>query len=372
VPYMPARLFIFFFLLLLKFAVSNAQIPEGYYFKAESLQAEPLRKVLCEIISKDAKKIPYGSGRLSGIWGSFQYTDVFPFPHHQRIWDMYSDNPDGEAAYYFVLGTQQCGTAHGEGDCYSREHSFPKSYWGGKGQTGSSDPQYTDLFHLIPADQYVNGRRNNNPYGVVDHPVWTSTNGSKLGPNSYNSLYLGTVFEPIDEYKGDIARSYLYIATRYMNQFSAWEKLSKEGDVIIDGNTYTSWFLNMLLEWNALDSVSQKEIDRNNAVFYFTGQGNRNPFIDYPEYIEKIWKTTTYSDQKKHPILVYSDKKTLVLKHDDNGLWHSYKVVDMMGVILKKGAITDSKIAIVDIPKGCYLLVLQSEESIKKIPFYLH
>jgi len=266
-----------------------AQIPDGYYQAAQNLTGQELRSALTQIVTNIAVKIPYGSGYLNGIWGAYVYTDVHPVPDSTIIWDMYSDVPGGQAAYYYTIGTNQCGNAAKEGDCYSREHSFPKSYWGGEGQTGTDYPQYTDLFHLFPADQYVNNRRNNNPYGEVTSPTWTSTNGGKLGPNSFGTNYTGTVFEPIDDYKGDIARGYFYMATRYMNVFASWEKITSEGDAIMDGDDYAPWFKELLLTWNDLDPVSQKELDRNNAIYYKSGQGNRNPFIDHPEYVHEIW-----------------------------------------------------------------------------------
>ena len=274
---------------ILSFSILFGQIPDGYYQAAQNLTGQELRTALSQIVTNGAVKIPYGSGYLNGIWGAYVYTDVHPAPDSTIVWDMYSDVPNGQAAYYYTIGTSQCGNASKEGDCYSREHSFPKSYWGGEGQTGTDYPQYTDLFHLFPVDQYVNNRRNNNPYGDVSSPTWTSTNGSKLGPNSFGTDYTGTVFEPIDAYKGDIARGYFYMATRYMNEFASWEKITSEGDAIIDGNDFAPWFKELLLTWNDMDPVSQKEIDRNNAIYYKSGQKNRNPFIDHPEYVHEIW-----------------------------------------------------------------------------------
>ena len=115
--------------------------------------------------------------------------------------------------------------------------------------------------------------RSNYPYGEVSSPTYTSDNGSKLGPCSYSG-YTGTVFEPIDEFKGDLARTYFYMATCYEDRISGWSS------AVLDGSSYpcyTTWFLNMLLEWDAQDPVSQREIDRNNAVY--SVQGNRNPFV---------------------------------------------------------------------------------------------
>jgi hypothetical protein len=149
---------------------------------------------------------------------------------------------------------------------------------------------YTDLHHLFPVDQYVNGTGHNNyPYGTVAAPAYTSSNGSKRGPCSYPG-YTGTVFEPIDAYKGDFARAYFYMATRYQNLIASWPANDANADAILNGTSYPAyetWFLNMLLAWNAADPVSAKEISRNDAVYAI--QHNRNPFIDHPEYVTAVW-----------------------------------------------------------------------------------
>jgi len=362
----------FIFLFIILSLCSSAQIPDGYYTNATGLTGDALRAALHDIVSKDAKKIAYGSGYLNGIWGAFQYTDVFPFPNQTRIWDMYSDVPNGTANYYFVLGTNQCGNASQEGDCYSREHSFPKSYWGGGGQTGSADPQYTDLFHLVPADQYVNNRRSNYPYGEVSNPTWTSTNGSKLGPNAFSPSYTETAFEPIDEYKGDLARGYLYLATRYMNVFASWEKITQEGDVIMDGNNFSQWFLSLLLKWNEMDTISQKEIDRNNSVFYNTAQGNRNPFIDHPEYISQIWQTTRVAERSIGLVSVYPNPAKTHLTVSSHFVGQQFRVFNVMGVNVMEGSLTSTNLPLGDLKKGHYVLQLQSPESIATIPFILN
>ncbi len=131
---------------------------------------------------------------------------------------------------------------------------------------------YSDLFHLYPTDGWVNNKRENYPFGTTASPSWTSTNGSKLGACSYTG-YSGTVFEPINAYKGDFARSYFYMAVRYYGEDSAWP-----GSDMVTGSQPKAWALKMLMEWDMSDPVSQKERDRNNVVY--TIQGNRNPFID--------------------------------------------------------------------------------------------
>jgi len=258
------------------------QIPTGYYDGAAGLSGAPLKTALSHII-KGHTKFSYDY-----LWTAFYTTDDKP---NGTVWDVYSDVQDGSLngnpPYVFYFGSNQCATTPGyEGACYNREHSFPKSWMGAV----ESDTMYTDLFHLCPADSYVNTRRNNYPYGVVSVPTWVSQNGSKLGPCS-TAGYTGVVFEPRDEFKGDLARNYFYMATRYESRITAWELLDPFGDAVLDGSSFPCfepWFENMLLAWHAADPVSQKEIDRNNTI-YNTSQHNRNPFIDHPEYVDFIW-----------------------------------------------------------------------------------
>jgi endonuclease I len=201
---------------------------------------------------------------------------------------MYSDVPGGTPPYEYTPGSDQCGSGGGgvEGDCYSREHSFPKSWF------NDNSPMTTDIFHVVPADQYVNNHRSNYPYGVVNAPSWTSLNGSKVGPCAAAG-YTGTVFEPIDAYKGDFARIYFYMATRYQNLIASWPSNDPNADAVLNGTSfpaYESWFLDLLIQWHTQDPVSAKEIARNDSVWLI--QENRNPYVDHPEYVAMVWLNT--------------------------------------------------------------------------------
>ncbi len=255
------------FILTLVSATLFAQIPDGYYDAAEGQTGDNLKEQLEIIITAGHSVVSY-----TGLWTAYSTTDVYPDPNDNVIWDMYSSYGDGTYAYEYTLGNDQCGNVGTEGTCYNREHTVPKSWFGG------DSPMYSDLFIVYPTDGQVNGKRGSDPYGETNSPSWTSQNGSKTGPCTYPN-YSGTVFEPIDEYKGDIARSYFYDVTRY--DVSSWSGAS------FDGNGFSTWTLEMLLEWNLLDPVSQKEIDRNNAVYPV--QHNRNPYIDHPEWVECVF-----------------------------------------------------------------------------------
>jgi len=200
------------------------------------------------------------------------------------IMDIYSENPNGADSYNYTKVTNQCGNYNSEADCYNREHSFPRSWFGGK-----NEPMNSDVHHIFATDGYVNSKRSSYPYAVVGSTTFTSDNNSKVG-SSVTSGYSGTVFEPIDEFKGDLARAYFYMATRYEDVISGWENNSSSSDAVLNGSSnqvFETWQLNMLISWHNADPVSQYEIDRNNAAQ--TYQGNRNPFVDHPEWVESIW-----------------------------------------------------------------------------------
>ncbi len=246
----------------------NVLMPQGYYDNAVNKSGYTLRVALHDII-KNHDTLSYND-----LWQSFYSTDKRP--DNNKVWDIYSDKPGNTAAYYFTFGSNQCGSYSVEGDCYNREHSVPNSWFG-----GSVAPMYTDLFHLFPTDGYVNSKRSNLPIGKVTSASWTSTNGSKVGTSNISG-YSGQVFEPIDSFKGDFARTYFYMAVCYMDK-----NLGVETQSNFSGGDLKPWAKQLLLQWAALDPVSRKEIDRNNAVYEI--QHNRNPFIDYPELIEKVF-----------------------------------------------------------------------------------
>ena len=260
-----------YILLFLPF-INFAQIPFGYYDDADGLEGETLRTELYDIINGHTVRT------YTNLWTDFQTTDK---KANGKVWDMYSLRADGTSNYEYTFVSDQCGNYSGEGVCYNREHSFPKSWFGGE-----VSPMYTDLFHLYPTDGSVNGMRSNYPYGEVGSATSTSTNGSKVGNCVYPG-YTAKVFEPIDEFKGDFARSYFYMMTRYKNIVSGWNS------DMLNGDNLEPWAANMLVEWAQNDTVSQKEIDRNNDVHDI--QHNRNPFIDHPEYICLIWNASCTS-----------------------------------------------------------------------------
>ncbi|GAA74059.1 MAG: endonuclease [Colwellia sp.] len=254
--------------------------PTGYYVTTQGLTGYALKTELYNIINN------HSSQGYSAIWNFYDSSarDTY-FENDNSILDMYSEKPNGNDSYTYTAVSDQCGNYSGEGGCYNREHSFPKSWFG-----GTNEPMNSDVHHIYATDGYVNSKRSNFPFGEVASATFTSTNGSKLGSASSAINYTGTVFEPIDEFKGDFARAYFYMATRYENVIGTWQNNTTASNAVLNGTStqvFESWVVAMLINWHNADPVSQMEIDRNQAAFEF--QGNRNPFIDYPEFVEMIW-----------------------------------------------------------------------------------
>lgn len=273
-------------------ALDELQIRSDYYADIDmgiqlGDRCADLKSSLTTLLD-DHRVIPY-TDRSFDIWDSHFTTDLRLNDAGEQliIWDMYSDNPAGPEAYEYIPGEDKDfgEDIDQEGLYYNREHSFPTSWWGGNRDTD----QYSDIHFIIPADKIVNTTRSNFPYGETDDLIIETSNGSKLGFSSLEGFTL-EVFEPIDEYKGDVARMHLYVATRYGPVAGAWQNVDSRGQRVLSGEEYSffvDWYLDVLLKWHRQDPVSQKEIDRNNAVFSI--QGNRNPYIDHPEYADLIW-----------------------------------------------------------------------------------
>ena len=259
---------------------SNGGNLSGYYASASGLTGYALKAELHNII-KDHNAQSY-----SALWIFYdQHERDLYYENDSSILDIYSENPSGNDPYQYAGTGSQCGTYNSEADCYNREHAFPRSWFG-----GAVAPMNSDVHHIFASDGYVNGKRSNYPYGEVGSASYTSANGSRLGSAVSGLGYSGTVFEPIDEFKGDIARAYFYMATRYENVIAGWENNTSGSDAVLNGSSdqvFENWFLTLMLSWHQQDPVSQKELDRNNAAFDF--QGNRNPFVDHPELINLIW-----------------------------------------------------------------------------------
>ena len=246
-------------------------------------------------------KTGYKGVSYDGLWTAYCAIDI---NSSGKVWDMYSN-----ATSYTCGSSAQGGNYSKEGDSYNREHSIPKSWFGGS--TSSNTPG-TDLLHVVPTDGYVNNKRSNYAFGEVATASYTSKSGCKLGTAksiSISNSILSTsgastqscsktpVFEPMDEYKGDFARGYFATMVRWAN--GDYQTFTTGDGAAIFNTAYdaahyyglTGYGVALLLKWHREDPVSQKEIDRNAGIQ--SKQGNRNPFIDYPELVEYIWGNHT-------------------------------------------------------------------------------
>ncbi len=269
------------FLLSLITISALAQIPPGYYNNATGT-GPALKTQLKNIIS-----IGHNPGSYGGLWIAYQTTDRdYYYENDGTILDIYSERPTAADPYNFTVGTNQCGSYNSESDCYNREHIIPQSLF------NEALPMVADIHFIRATDGYVNNIRGSFPFGNVGVTNYISNNGSKRG-SSVSAGYTGTVFEPIDEFKGDIARMIFYFVTRYETQLSGFSSGNMLGNSAYPG--LQTWELNQLLAWHNLDPVSPAEIGRNNASY--TYQGNRNPYIDNPNYVNLVWGTPTTDTQ---------------------------------------------------------------------------
>lgn len=281
----------FTFLFLLFAFIGFAQIPTGYYNSANGLTGYQLKSELSNIISTGYNGQSYGA--LITLYDTSDNDEYYDNgTQTNTILDMYSENPNGPDPYNWIIGTSSnCGNFNSEADCYNREHIFPQGFF------SQNEPMRSDAHHVIPTDGWVNGGRSNLPFGEVNPngaSITTYMNGSKKGP-SITTGFNGTVFEPLDEFKGDIARMLLYFATRYENNIndSGWDAPNASANNPRDGSSdrfYEQWYIDLLLDWHNQDPVSQKEIDRNNDIYVH--QNNRNPFVDNPQYVNMIWTSS--------------------------------------------------------------------------------
>ena len=270
-------------------AVTPASGIPAYYSSVNGKSGATLFSALTTVTNTGYSKISY-----DGLIEAYKKTDVYPSDSvgkAGKLWDMYGgcNFPTGDS--------KKCGNYSGECDCYNREHSIPKSWWG-----SGKNEMYSDIFHLVPTDGYVNNQRGNYEFGVVK-TVDYSYNGCKKGTaGSWSTSKKtiassagesvsgsGTVFEPKNDFKGDLARGYLGMIMKWNKTYT----MTTGNSCFQSSYTASSYYgltkkaVVLLMKWHREDPVSQKEIDRNNGIQ--DTQGNRNPFIDYPYLAEYIW-----------------------------------------------------------------------------------
>lgn len=260
---------------ILSALTATAEFASGYYDRMDGKRKETLKAATKECVSSHTRLVYMD---LPNYW---QYSDVYPelVNGQKRWWEMYSNE-------IYLIAPYQSAKGSFSANHMQREHSVPKSWWKSGGSVEYT-PAYTDMWNLYPSDGAANMAKSNYPLGEVD--VATFDNGvTKVGsPKSGTGGGCGNVFEPGDEYKGDFARGFFYMATVYDDL--PWVSYYSWMFTTNNYPTLKKWAYEMLLRWSREDPVDQKEILRNDAVE--KSQGNRNPFIDFPDLAEYIWGT---------------------------------------------------------------------------------
>lgn len=242
-----------------------AQIPEGYYSSLKGKKGAELKTAIHDIIKK-ANVLEYGSGKGKTWWG-FWSTDR---NENGYFIDRYSAEKE------WLKSTSQ--GAPGAG--MNIEHSFPKSWWG-----GATVPAYKDLYNLMPCESRINSTKSNYPMGIV--VSGDKGNGwTKVGEGTDGKKY----WEPAAPWKGDFARGYMYMATAYQDY--NWK--GDQAHQILQQGAYPTlqkWAYTLYIQWAKADKPDALEIKRNNDVAKI--QGNRNPYVDFPNLMEYVWGDST-------------------------------------------------------------------------------
>ena len=241
-------------------------MPGDYYKLAQNTADSTLKSNLGYIICC-GRRYRYGSGSKKS-WDAFFHTDRDTITN--QVLDMYSNE-----VRYFDPDKPTASVKD-----FDIEHMLPKSWWG-----GDVNPAYCDIFHLVPGDYSANRSKSNHAPGI---PADSSFNNGSFVTGSGAAYGLTRVFCPEDQYKGDFARAYFYIACCYGDSLT-WLTSGEPGVAMTNDSweEFRPWLRDLLLEWHRMDPVSQKELTR--AIEVNKIQGNRNPFIDYPDLVEYIW-----------------------------------------------------------------------------------
>jgi len=339
-------------ILLLTLALSTvacAQVPNGYYDEAEGLEGFELKTALHNII-KGFDDQSYGA--LADLYASNDSRNGFRDRYYEEdnsLLDIYSENPDSSDPYNYNPNGSM-GSGPGEGDAFNREHLIPQSYF------DEGYPMRADAFHVWPTDSKVNGWRGNYAFGTVNNPGNANpcnSGATNLPCKSQNGTLKGkfvennsiTVMEPIDEFKGDVARAFFYFATCYQNRMSNFYNSNQNSQVsaMFDGSNnkvFNEDFLNMLVAWHTMDPVSDRERDINDLIYY-THQHNRNPYIDHPEWVQTVWNinmdTNDFTYQERNDVLVYtqSNKTVGVKLQNDSKSISKVSVFDLNGKLIQ-------------------------------------
>lgn len=257
-----------FVLLAVSACFAEAGWRSGYYEAASGKSGTNLLAALHGIVSTGTTNIPYSSTTRFDTSDALKWIDENPANTNEVIL-IYSGLTAPKSAFGVTTG-------------WSREHCWPNSYG-----LDDVEPSFSDLHNLRAIDWNVNSSRNNKVYdessGSVASPAHPEAPGCTADPDSW---------QPADWCVGDVARSVLYMAVRYRGDRAGEPRLDLTESVSA-ATTATNYMakLSTLLYWHALDPVSDVERLRNDRVESL--QGNRNPFVDHPEFVPGTWGDIT-------------------------------------------------------------------------------
>lgn len=368
----------FFFTLIIFISVffTATASPGIYYNSIDSNQTcTNLKTSLFNLISNDSH-LDYGI-----IDNSYYRTDAKLSENgsgRNVLVERYcSENPVG-MDFCFFNPDSICSGGSSFCQCYNKEHVIPKAWF--NGSNSFSLKEYTDMHYVWPSDSKVNGAKSDFPIGYVKVASVTSLNGTKIGTsdatkNGYNN---SNIFEPIDSFKGDFARAYLYFVTRYQDSITAFRR-NNIANSVFSATSYTGlepWILQLCVKWHKQDPPSAFEKKRNDSVFAI--QGNRNPFIDFPEWVEKVFGpngsgsclTTAIRTNKTVDFTIYPNPTNSVINIqfansssiDKNA---TIEVIDLVGkIILQQNVFFNNETKSLDVSnlsKGIYMISIRSE-----------
>lgn len=266
---MPVRS-LFVMIIVLCAAAALAAPPAGYYDSVDLTSPATLRQTVHNVIDGHTR-YPYTSSSTD-TWDILEDADEDPY-NSSRILDLYRNR------VYTKIG--------GGTGPYNREHSWPNSY----GFSSSGDTPYTDCHHLFLCDTDYNGYRGNLPFGDCTSGCTsrvTDFYDGRSGTNYHNTA----VWETWDGRKGDVARAMFYMDVRYEGDVSGEPDLRLTDNPSLieptDGAVAYMGLLSVLIQWHKDDPVDDRERARNDVVYSY--QGNRNPFVDHPEWVSGIFE----------------------------------------------------------------------------------
>jgi endonuclease I len=251
---------------LAKIADRATYVEATYYTTANAADASALRAAITSDISVNHKQLTY-----SEVWTALTYTDEDP-ANSDNIILLYSGRSIAKA-------DNGSGSASSNQDFWNREHSWAKSH----GFPETSQLGYTDIHHLRPTDVSMNSDRGNRDFDI----------GGTANSEAPENRSTTDTWEPRDDVKGDVARMMFYMDVRYdagtestMPDLILVDSVGTSTSTLSDG-TGELGKLCTLFDWHSQDPVDTFETDRNNSIYEY--QGNRNPFIDHPEWVDSLY-----------------------------------------------------------------------------------